>query len=171
MIPSGYLLLAKIGAVGALLLGVYLTGRHQGENAVQADWDRSKAEFIDAQSKLILEHARDMEDLRQKQNAINIEVSQTHQGALDALQKKYDAAVANVRANGLRIPRSVCNPVATGTEAASTIGRNGDTTDTVLLPEQTSNDLLSLAAEADRTTEVARSCQAWIIKNGFYNLQ
>jgi hypothetical protein len=172
MIPSGYLLLGKIGAVIVLLLGVYLTGRHQGEDAVQADWDRSKAQFIDAQSKLILEHAREMEDLRKKQDATNIQVSQDHQEALDAIQQKHDAELAAVRANGLRIPKTVCsNTVTTGTETTSPGGSDDNTSDSVALPEQTSRDLLDLAAEADRTTEIARSCQSWIIKNGFYSAQ
>lgn len=170
-IPTGYVLIAKIAAVGALLLGVYLTGRHQGENAVQADWDRSKAQFITAQSKLVLEHGQEMEALRQKQASTNILVSQEHQEALDAIQRKHDMDLAAVRANGLRVPRSICNAPGTGTETTSAIGRNGDVAATIALPEQTSTDLLNLADEADRTTEIARSCQSWIIKNGFYNAQ
>src|ERR1700740_1712057 len=101
-IPPGYLLIAKIGAVGVLLAGVYLTGRHQGENAVQADWDRSKAELIDAQSKLILEHAKQMEELREQQDITNVKVSQDHQEAINAIQTKLDAAIASARINGLR---------------------------------------------------------------------
>lgn len=173
MIPIPYLLLAKIGAVIALLLGVYLTGRHQGEDAVQADWDRSKAEWIDAQSKLILEHARDMEDLRRQQQNVNIEVAQNHERSLDAIQKKYDADLAATRASGgLRVSRSICsNPTTTGTEAPGNGGHDADASGTVALPDTLTRDLFDFAAEADRTTEIARSCQAWITKNGFYNLQ
>lgn len=172
-IPSGYLLIAKIGAVSALLLGVYLTGRHHGETAVQADWDRSKAQFIDAQSNLILQHAREMEDLRKRQLDINFEISQDHQRNLDAIQKKHDADLAAVRASGgLRVTRTICSgPADTGAKATGNGGHDADASTTVALPEQTSNDLLNFATEADRVTEIARSCQSWIIKNGFYNAQ
>lgn len=173
MIPSGYLLLAKIGAVGALLVGVYLTGRHQGENAVQADWDRSKAQFIDAQSSLIAQHAKEIEALRLKQDQTNIQVSQDHQRAIDELQQKHDTDLAAVRAaGGLRVSRSVCSgSTAIAPEAAGDIGHNADLAGTVALPEQVTNNLFSLASDADRVTEIARSCQAWIVKNGFYNAQ
>lgn len=172
-IPSAYLLVAKIGAVGVLLLGVYLTGRHHGESAVQADWDRSKAQLIDAESKLILEHGKEMEALRQKQFATNILVSQEYQEALDAIQQKHDADLAAVRAaGGLRVPRAICtSTVTTGPQAASNGGPDANASATIALPEQITNDLFDLATEADRVTEIARSCQSWIIKNGFYNAQ
>ena len=171
-IPSGYLIIAKIAAVGALLLGVYLTGRHQGENAVQADWDRSKAEMIDAQSKLILEHAKEMEALRKQQREINMKVSQDHQEAIDAIQKKHDADLAAMRRIGLRIPRTVCSSsIAPITEAPSDGGHDADLASSVALPESIATDLLDFAADADRTTEIARACQSWVIKNGFYNAQ
>lgn len=170
-IPPGYILIAKVGAVAALAIGVYLTGHHHGANAVQADWDRSKAQFIDAQSKLILEHAREMEALRQKQNATNIQVSLDHQGALDAIQRKHDADIAVMQRIGLRIPRTVCSSIGPVAEANGPTGRDADPAATIALPEPITRNLLEFAADADRTTEIARACQSWIIKNGFYNVQ
>ena len=171
-IPSGYVLVAKIGLVGALLLGVYLTGRHQGENAIQADWDRYKAQMIDAQSKLIAEHAKQIEDLREIQDTINVQESQKHQEAIDDIQKQHDADLAAIRANGLRIPRAACgSAIGPVTQTASNGGYDANASSTIALPEQTSTDLLALATEADRVAEVARACQSWVIKNGFYNAQ
>lgn len=171
-IPSGYLLIAKIGAVGALLLGVYLTGRHQGESAVQADWDRSKAQFIDAQSNLILQHAKEMEDLRKRQLDINFEISQDHQRNLDAIQKKHDADLAAVRAGGgLRVTRTICSgPADTGAKATGNGGHDEDVTGTVQLPDQIAIDLFSEAKRADEIVEQARTCQDWAKKNGFYDI-
>lgn len=169
-IPSGYLLIAKIGAVSALLLGVYLTGRHHGETAVQADWDRSKAQFIDAQSNLILQHAREMEDLRKRQLDINFEISQDHQRNLDAIQKKHDADLAAVRAGGgLRVTSAICSgSTSARAEAASNSGHDEDVAGTVQLPDQITIDLFSEAKRADEIVEQARACQDWAKKNGFY---
>lgn len=169
LIPPQYLLLAKIGVLSAFLIGVYVTGHHQGAKGVQSDWDASKAQFIDAQSKLIQEHAKEIEALRQKQDQTNIQVSEDHEKAITEIQKKHDADLAAVRASGgLRLPRSVCNPAVTRTEAPGDSGHHEDVADTIALPDKIANDLFDFAADADRTTEIARACQNWIRQNGFY---
>lgn len=170
MIPSAYLLLAKIGAITALLLAVFFYGHHVGENSVQAAWDASKVHLLMAQEKLTADHEKIIVDLKARQDADARKVSDDHERALNALQQKYVNDVTAIRAaGGLRVSRSICSGSAgTTTEATSNSGHNDYTTGTIALPEQTSNDLLELAAEADRVTEVARSCQAWIRLNGFY---
>lgn len=170
LIPTPYLLLAKIGAVGVLLLGTYLTGHHQGGNAVQADWDRSKAQLLQAQNKLITDHAKEMAELQEKHDADNILVSQQHQEAINELAKKYDSDVAAVKSSGgLRIPRAVCSgPNSAGTETASDSGHNETVAATVELPTELEGRLFSEAKRADEIVEQARACQNWIQKNGFY---
>lgn len=170
MTPAQIILFVKIGVLSVFLVGVFISGHHIGAKGVQADWDASKAQMIDAQSKLIASHVVEIEELRKKQDLNNVQVSEDHQKALDELAKKHDADLARVRAaGGLRLPRSICSgPVITTPEAASNIGRDDNLTGTVALPEQITNDLFSFATDADRVTEIARSCQAWIRKNGFY---
>lgn len=171
LIPPQYLLLAKIGVLSAFLIGVYATGHHQGAKGVQSDWDASKAQFIDAQSKLIQEHAKEIEALRQKQDQTNIQVSEDHQKALDEIQKKHDADLAAVRASGgLRLPRSVCNPAVTRTEAPGDSGHHEDLADTIQLPDTITDNLFSEAKRADEVTEQARACQNWIRMNSLYGI-
>lgn len=168
LIPDQYLLLAKIGAVGALVVGVYLTGHHQGAKAVQADWDASRAMIASAQAKLVEDHAKEIADVQAKHDADNIKVSTDHEKALQDLDAKYRAAVTVARADGLRVSKSICSPAAAASETTSDSGHHDDTAGTVALPDQVTSDLLALVAEADRTTEIARACQGWIRANGFY---
>lgn len=171
MTPAQIILAVKIGLLSLLIAGSFISGHHIGAEGVQAAWDASKVEMIDAQSKLIATHAQEMEDLRKKQNLDNVQVSEDHQKAIDEITKKHDTDLAAVRAaGGLRIPRSICNgPADPGAETPSTSGPNADTAGTVTLPDKITNDLFDYAAEADQVTEQARACQSWIRKNGFYD--
>lgn len=170
LIPEPYLLLGKIGAVAALFVGAYATGHHQGENAVQAVWDSSKAQSLQAQNKLISDHAQEIADLQKKHDADNIKVSEDHEQALQTLNAKYDSAVAaNHASGGLRVSRSICSgPATTGTETASNGGHNETASASVELPNDVTERLFRLARQADEVTEQARACQNWIVKNGFY---
>lgn len=125
---------------------------------------------IEAQDKLIAAHAQEIDKLQAKQAAINVKVGTEHDAALQAIWNKYNADLAAARAaGGLRIPATVCRAVATTPETTSNVGHDDDTTGTVALPDYITEHLYNLAAEADRTTEVARSCQNWIRQNGFYS--
>ncbi len=162
---------AKIGLVGVFLAGVFMLGHRTGAHGVQIDWDADNAHRIEAQDKLIAAHAQEIDSLQAKQAAINVQVGTEHDAALQSIGNKYKADLAAVRAaGGLRIPATVCRAVATTSETTSNLGHDDDATGTVALPESVTSDLLNLAADADRTTEIARSCQNWIRQNGFYGL-
>lgn len=166
--PGQLILLAKIGAVAALILGLYGIGHHNGEKAVQARWDGDKAVRAASQAKLVEDHAKEIERLREEQDTTNRRVSTDHEDALQKLGKKYDRDVAAVAARGgLRISSSIC-AAATTTETASNSGHHEDTAGTVQLPDDITNNLFSEAKRADEIVEQARACQAWVHENGFY---
>lgn len=170
MNPAQILLVCKIGLVGALLLAVYVFGHHEGAKAVQADWDSDKAMRLVSEIKLKDDHAKEVMRLIAEHDATNVKVSTDHDQALQDIKTKYAADVAAVaKSGGLRITSSIC-PAATVTEATSNGGHHDQPAATVALPEQITNDLLSLAREADETLEQARACQAWIRQNGFYGV-
>lgn len=170
MTPAQIILFVKIGVLSAFLAGVFITGHHIGAKGVQADWDASKAQMIDAQSKLIAAHALEIEVLRKQQDLNNVKVSEEHERALNELAKKHDADLAYVRASGgLRLPRSICSgPAVTSPETTGDSGHYEDLANTVQLPDQITNDLFSEAKRADEIVEQVRACQAWIRKNDFY---
>lgn len=172
ILPGQWLLLAKIGAVCALFLGVYGFGHHEGENAVQARWNASKAAFEQSKAKLVAEHGKEIADLRAEQDATNRKVSQDHEAALQKQVRNYEDRIAAINAHGgLRVSASICpGSVATTTKTASDSGHNEDLTGTVKLPDQIANDLFSEARRADEIVEQLRSCQAWIVGQGFYGV-
>lgn len=163
----------KILVILALVSTIFGSGHHLGARGVQAKWDHDKLEVAKAAAAyaaaVTAANEKHVAEVVATNNRNSLEVSNEHQNLVNQLNDQLVRARAAVRAAGLRIPRSVCAaPGATGPEAAGSGGRDGDTAGTVALPEQTSNDLLDLTAEADRLTEVARACQGWIKKNGFY---
>lgn len=169
MMPGQLLLYAKIGAVALFLVLVFGTGHRIGKNGVQADWDRDKVQMLAAQAALVAERGKEIAELRLKQDAINLKVSDEHSIALGILEQTYNDRIAAVRASGgLRIPRAACSPVGTTTEAASAGGVNETTSPSVALPRETERRLFDLAKEADELLETTRSCQSWIRAQGFY---
>jgi hypothetical protein len=173
MTPAQLILLAKIGAVGVLIVGLYGIGHHQGEKAVQGRWDASKAALIASQVKLLEDHALEVAKLKDEQDATNRKISEDHEAALQKQGKKYEDRIAAINAaGGLRISRSICaSPVTTTTETASDSGHNEDLTGTVKLPDEIANNLFSEARRADEIVEQARACQSWILQQGFYGVQ
>ncbi len=171
-LPSGYALIAKIGAV-ALLIGLaYVRGQSDGKIAEQADLERLRADSYKKSVEVLESHAKEVQRITLEQNANNVQVTNEHEAALSAIAKKYNADIATVRANGgLRLPRSVCTSSITAiTETTGTSGHYEDVAGTVQLPDAITVDLFSEAKRADEMTEQLRAAQAWIIKNGFYNV-
>ncbi len=173
MMPGQWLLLLKIGVIGALLVAVFMFGHRTGADAVQSDWDSEKAQLMAEQKKLILEHTREMETLQAKQYAINYKVGEEHEQALQTLGKKYAIEIAAVRASGgLRIPKSACSGSSiAGTETTSNSGSNETASATFALPYAIEAGLFKLAEDADGHLEQLRACQNWIRLNGFYGDQ
>lgn len=170
MTPAQLVLIAKIGAVGVLIIGVGMSAHRAGKNSVQAAWDSDKAQRIAAQAALVETHGKEITALKAKQDATNLKVSEDHENALEEMGRNYDDRVAAVRAaGGLRIPRSVCTGSAgTTTKTASNSGRNEEVAGTVKLPDEIESNLFSEARRADEIVEQARACQNWIRQQGFY---
>ena len=163
-----WLWLAKIGAVGLFLALVYAVGHKMGAKAVQRDWDSSKLQMAQDQTRLLQENAQKIADVVEKQKETNLAVSQDHERALLEIRTKYDADIAAARASGgLRLPRSVCT-TTTGAKAASGGGSDETATATIVLPATITDDLFDFARQADEVTEQARACQNWIRANQFY---
>lgn len=166
-----YALLIKI-VVGITLLGLlFATGYRYGEKSVQAKWDIAKAAQVESDKTAILDNEQHNTDVQQAQSAANLRISKNHEATIAQLSKELAAARARIDiAGGLRVSRSVCanDKVSAGTETTSNSRRDADVAGTVALPQQITNDLLSLATDADHVTEVARSCQNWVRAQGMY---
>lgn len=162
-------LAAALVVLGALA-GIYFKGRAAGQAQVQAKWDAANSRAAVAQKLADEAQQKRFDDQAAAHKTHNIEVSNDHQKAIDALFADLVRARADVRAaGGLRIPAAVCAGATEGTaKTGGDSGHDADVAGTVALPERIEVDLLNLAAEADRITEIARSCQAWVRKQGFY---
>jgi hypothetical protein len=155
----------------AALVGAYVKGHAAGKLEIRAEWQADTLRRDAAQKVADDAQQKRFDALAETYRLNNIGVSNDHQKAVNKLQADLARARADVRAaGGLRIPASVCPGNAQGGAQAGSDGRHdADPAGTVALPEQTSLDLLELAAEADRVTEIARTCQAWVRKHGFYD--
>lgn len=170
MPPRLPLYLVAVGVFLGALAGVYVKGRIDGGAQVQAKWNASNARQATAQFLADEAQRKRFDALREAHRTHNIEVSRDHQQAVDKMRDDLARARADVRAaGGLRVPSTICaGATESGTKASSDGRHDADTAGTVALPEHVTADLLDLAAEADRITEIARSCQAWVRKQGFY---
>lgn len=164
-----YLLLIKIGAALLLCAALFAFGYHKGGQSVQAEWDAQKVVQLKLSLELTQKHSKEVAELTHEHNRRNRDVSNTHQDALKAITADLAAARRAVRsAGGLRVSSSICSSFAANAKAAGDIGNDAAIAGTVALPDAVTEDLFSIVAEADKVTEVARSCQDWVRKNGFY---
>lgn len=168
-----YLLAALFLAV--TWAGVYMKGRNDGDDSgaarVQAQWNQDKLQRAAAQELADKAQQKRFDDQAEAFRNTNIEVSNEHQKIVDQLAADLASARTDVRrAGGLRIPvAGVCTGTAEGAPKAGSDGNHDAApTGTVALPAQVESDLFDLAGEADRVTEVARECQVWVRKHGFY---
>lgn len=171
MIPLPLPMLLKYGGVAAFVILVYAFGHHQGAKAIRTDWDASKAKILAEQQAVLLSHMEAMDAAKKDQEEINIKVSEDHERALNAIHEKYDADIVAVRrAGGLRVPRTICNPAAAASETTSDSGYYEALTHSVQLPSELEGKLFAEAKRADEIVEQARSCQSWIVRQGFYGV-
>lgn len=170
MPPRLPLYLVASGVFLGALAGAYVKGRIDGGDRVQAKWNESNTRLALSQHLADEAQRKRFDALMEAHKTHNIEVSRDHQQAVDKLNTDLAHARAAVRvAGGLRVPSTICAGAAeSGTKAGGDDRHDADTTGTVALPEHVTADLLDLAAEADRVTEIARSCQAWVRAQGFY---
>lgn len=157
--------------VAVIVAGIVLVAwaEHRGATLERAGWEKKEAQRQKDTADLLRKHAADVAALTLQYNLNNLKVSDDHEKELEALRiaRAADRAAFD-RAGGLRIARAVCNPPAAGPEAASAGGRDEASASTVRLPEQVENDLWAIVNDADEVSAQLRSCQAWIVTNGFY---
>ena len=164
-----YLLLIKIGAVLLLVAALFGYGYQRGSKSVQAEWDAEKVVQLKLSLELTQKHIKEVDELTHEFNRRNRDVSNSHQDAIKAITADLAAARRAVKsAGGLRVSSAICSSFAANAKTTSDIGNDAAITGTVALPADITDGLFDLVAEADRVTEVARSCQAWVKANGFY---
>ncbi len=164
------ILLLKAGIAAACAVSIFGGGWHYGSAHVQHKWDSDKAAVVSASLKLVQQHAKEITDLKTSQAKHNLEVSNAHETSVQVLNTALADARAVVSSHGgLRVAAGICaGRTAPPASAASNSGHDAAVTATVALPDDVTNNLLQLASEADKVTEVARACQAWVRKQGFY---
>ena len=132
--------IVAIAAVLGIVYGIHHHGYNQGEQYVQAKWDKAKAEQMSAQLK---KNAEDLAALRKLEENANVE------------SEDNKRLRANNHALWLRLPKTPC-------------GGSGETitdnfTGTGELPTQGERDLAEakrqLDEEAFRADEIVRACR------------
>lgn len=158
----------KAAGAAALLVLAFLAGLALGERLVQGRWDADQLVHARADTAIAAAHERRVTTIITTNQRNNLEVSNDHAHIVQQLTDQLVKARAAIRAaGGLRVPASICS-LPPGPEAPGDGRRDDDAAGTVALPDDTTERLLALVDEADKVTEVARSCQAWIKKHGFY---
>lgn len=152
MIPFPYNIVAGL----ALILGVFFTGWHYGGKNVQADWDKEKVALLEKEKNLILENEARNAAILEEQKRKNIEVTNAHFKEIANINAAYDKRLR------LTIKGGSCNLPAETSSASTGTSETG-----IVLPQQTSDDLLNLTREADEVNSRLRACQSWIKENGF----
>lgn len=152
-----------------LCLGAYRWGYGNGEDTLQAEWDKDRAALLAANDRLIEKHAREIVQTVAFYNKTNLDNTVKHETALKEVTDALAAARAESRRlGGLRIPAPACQSTAADAQTTGTGERNAGTTTTIALPEPIEDGLWSIVGHADQVTEQLRSCQGWIKANGFY---
>lgn len=165
LIPLPYRILAGI----VLLLAFGAGCMNVGIKWERADWLEKEAARQQNEKDAILDRVAENERIQRENDAKNRAISADYENRLAVLRKASAADRAAVNAaGGLRVPRSICDSPAAGTETAGDRGRDETLTGTIRLPEQVEGDLWAFADDADEIVEQARACQQWILKHGFY---
>lgn len=165
------LMLWLVGLVALIVTGLALVawGEHRGAKLERADWLKKEQQRLKDQTLLLRNHAAEVAALTLKHNLTNLKVTTDHEKELDALRRDRAAdRAAFDRAGGLRIDRAVCDSPAGQAEAPGAGGRDEAGAGTVRLPYQVESDLWAIVNDADEVSAQLRSCQAWIVDNGFY---
>lgn len=166
-------LVAFVALFGCFLFGKG-EGRAEGKATIQALWDKDRADMVSANEVLVKQHSADILKVVSKHNETNRKNSDEHDVAIKEVRTKLAAAVAeSKRLGGLRIPASACKGSglvqgSADAQATGTSQRDEEATSTIALPEAIEHGLWSIVGQADEVTEQLRSCQGWIIDNGFY---
>jgi hypothetical protein len=152
------------------VLAIFMAGHHQGAKSVQGEWDAAKVVQLAETNKIIADNAARVEQLQQAYTETNRKVSNDYQTEKSKIEAERDAAITNSSkpTQRLYITAACGKAPASGPKAASISGPDATASSTIALPQQTSDDLFRLAAEADEVVAQAKALQEWIKDNGFY---
>jgi hypothetical protein len=157
--------------LGLIVAGIVLVAwaEHRGAMLERAGWEKKETQRQKDKADLLRKHAAEVAALTEQYHLNNLKVSIDHENELEALRRDRAAdRLAFDRAGGLRVTRAVCDSPAAGPEAAGAGGRDEASASTVRLPEPIESDLWAIVNDADEVSAQLRSCQAWIVANGFY---
>ena len=157
-------LIAASALAAALAAGAWYchhAGYDAGVAAIQAKWDKAKADQAIADNAAILARVKNNERVAAEQQAINQQLKDDHAKEIAQIRSRA-AADSTYR---LRLPATVCREFAAGASAQSASGSTATTAGTVALPEQTERNLRELMIEADTVVANCRATQKFIIEN------
>lgn len=167
-------MILALGAVMILVLGglgLVAWAENRGAVLERAKWQKIESKRINDTAELILKNGEYRAALVLEHQLNNVKVSADHETELETLRRDraLDRAAVD-RAGGLRLPGTVCDSPAAGPQAPSAGGRDEASASTVRLPPAIESGLWGIADDADELSAQLRSCQAWIVSNGFYGL-
>lgn len=151
-------------------------GFNEAKRVYEAQWQQEKQGYLLAEIEARKQHAEKLAELGKIHQQTNLKNTTEHEKALKKVHADLAAARAeSKRLGGLRIPAPVTSCPGTGfkqgTAGTQTTGAGPhyeEAAATIALPEAIEDSLWSTVGQADEVLEQARSCQAWIIDNGFY---
>ena len=157
--PKSYLYIAV--GIAVFLLGIWLYSlpekyRNEGRKEVHA-------EYAESTRIATIERKAEIERLKREQAETNRKVVTQYETQLKSLSDR----LADARAIGLRVPKTICSGIASVAEATSAEGNNED--EYIRLPERIESGLFRIAQRAQEINIQLGACQSWIIQNGFYS--
>ncbi len=141
----------------------------QGRQIERGIWMEKEAKRNEAEKQALAAHAETVRLLQKAHDARNLQVANAHEKSLAALRENRRHSDVDLRAGGgLRVPRSICNSLASRSETAGDGDHDAYLAASVQLPASIERFLKSEADRADEIVEIARECQNWVITHGFY---
>lgn len=157
--------------IGGLVLAiaVALIGVQTGKRLERTTW-QTKAIATAAANQKALNGAIQAAQREQLSNEAKARLAtENHAKSLSALDQKYAAAIgASRNSGGLRIAKSVCNPVAASNQSPGPSRPDEAGAGDGELSTAVTDGLYALTKRADELAEQLRSLQGWIADNGFY---
>ena len=147
-LPSPWVLLAFVLAIGAAAGGGYYSGKESGKAEVQQAWDKEKADQY-------ADYAKRQEEARQREQAL--------QANADKLRKEKDAEIRNINARATALANSLQQRQTRPTET-STVPSAAGTRPTACTGKELYREdgefLVRLSREADELATALKQCYA-----------
>lgn len=147
-LPSPWVLLAFVLAIGAAAGGGYYSGKESGKAEVQQAWDKEKADQY-------ADYAKRQEEARQREQAL--------QANADKLRKEKDAEIRNINARATALANSLQQRQTRPTEGSAVSSAAGTRPTACTGKELYREDgefLVRLSREADELAAALKQCYA-----------